>query len=98
MIELYNLFVSGNLCFYLLHFDFGLEKHSRKGPQFIDLDKAKRERAWKSPHARKVRNSWYGARLNAEGHLHRQALGTSAEPRRGQVPATKSLGHFWGQD
>ena len=45
MIELYNLFVSGNLCFYLLNFYFGLEKHSRNGPQFIDLDKAKSERA-----------------------------------------------------
>ena len=29
--------------------------------------------------------------LNAEGHLHRHALGTTAEPRRGQVTATKSL-------
>ena len=79
-------------------FDFGLEKHSRNGPQFIDLDKAKRERAWKSPHSRKAKNSWYGAGLNAEGHLHRHALENHSWTKKGTGTSyQESVGHFWGQ-
>ena len=71
-------------------FDFGLEKHWRNGPQFIDLDKAKRERVKNTPREKGEKfliRCWFKCR----GASTSTGLGTTAEPRRGQVPATKSL-------